>query len=61
MKTSGLKLGAAPDFDPRTYGCANLSTLVAKSGGFEIRKGPSNAIHIRRKFAGRKTAGTAKR
>ena len=42
-------LGAAPDFDPRTYGCANLSTLAEKSGGFEVRKGPGNAIHIRRK------------
>ncbi len=30
--------GAHPDFDPRSYGCANLSTLVEKSGGFEIRK-----------------------
>ncbi len=54
-------LGAAPDFDPRTYGCANLSTLVTKSGGFEIRKGPGNAVRIRRKTAGRKTAGAAKR
>ncbi len=30
--------GAYPDFDPRSYGCANLSTLVEQSGGFEIRK-----------------------
>ena len=44
-------LGAAPDFDPRTYGCPNLSTLATKSGGFEVRKGPDNAIHIRRKAA----------
>ena len=48
--------GAAPDFDPRTYGCPNLSTLVAKSGGFEVRRGPGNAIHIRRKALGRKAA-----
>ena len=34
-------LAAAPDFDPRTYGCRNLSTLVEKSGGFEIDKGRS--------------------
>ena len=40
---------AAPDFDPRTYGCPNLSTLVTKSGGFEVRKGPGSAIQIRRK------------
>ena len=50
-------LGAAPDFDPRTCGCSNLSTLVAQSGGFEVRKGPDNAIHIRRKVAARKKAG----
>ena len=50
-------LGAAPDFDPRTYGCPNLSTLVTKSGGFEIRKDPGNAVHIRRKVSGRKTQG----
>ena len=50
-------LGIAPDFDPRTYGCSNLSTLAAKSGGFEIRKGPGNAVHIRRKKPGRKAAG----
>ena len=41
--------GAAPDFDPRTYGCPNLSTLVAKSGAFEVRKEPGNAIYVRRK------------
>jgi len=46
--------GAQPDFDPRSYGCANLSTLVEKSGGFEIRRDPSGAVHIRRKVAGRK-------
>ena len=48
--------GAAPDFDPRTYGCPNLSTLVAKSGGFEVRKGSGNAIHVRRKTSVRKSA-----
>ena len=48
--------GAAPDFDPRTYGCPNLSTLVAKSGAFEVRKGPGNAIHVRRKASVGKAA-----
>jgi uncharacterized LabA/DUF88 family protein len=48
--------GIAPDFDPRTYGCANLSTVVTKSGGFEVRKGPGNAVHIRRKKPGRRAA-----
>ena len=27
-----------PDFDPRTYGCPKLVTLVEKSGSFEIRR-----------------------
>ena len=40
---------STPDFDPRTYGCPNLSTLVQKSGGFEVRRDPSNAVYIRRK------------
>ncbi len=47
-------LAAAPDFDHRTYGCRNLSTLVEESGGFEVRKGPGNVVHIRRKTTGRK-------
>ena len=50
-------VGAAPDFDARTYGCPNLSALVAKSGGFEIRKGPGAAINIRRKAARKAAAG----
>jgi uncharacterized LabA/DUF88 family protein len=48
--------GIAPDFDARSYGCANLSTLVDRSGGFEVRKGPGNAVHIRRKKPGQKAA-----
>ncbi|SEO04496.1 OST-HTH/LOTUS domain-containing protein [Salinihabitans flavidus] len=28
---------ANPDFDTRTYGCPNLSTLIRKSGKFEIK------------------------
>lgn len=27
-----------PDFDPRTYGCPKLVTLVEKSGAFDIRR-----------------------
>ena len=42
--------GAHPDFDPRSYGCANPSTLVEKSGGFDIRK-ERGAVHVRRKAA----------
>ena len=43
--------GAHPDFDPRSYGCANLSTLVERSGGFDMRKDANN-VHVRRKAAG---------
>ena len=61
LGTVGSRIqAAAPDFDPRTYGCANLSTLVEKSGGFElVRKGSGNAIHIRRKADAGGTAGKA--
>ena len=44
-------LGAAPDFDPRSYGCANLSTLVTKLGGFEVRKESGKPVFISRKAA----------
>ena len=54
-------LGAHPDFDPRSYGCPNLSTLAEKSGGFEIRKEQSGAVHIRRKVARSKASGGAKK
>ena len=50
-------LGAAPDFDPRTYGCPNLSTLVTRSGGFEVRKEPGKPVFIRRKPAAKKASG----
>ena len=43
--------GALPDFDPRSYGCANLSTLVERSGGFDIRKDANN-VRVRRKATG---------
>ena len=68
LGTVGSRIqGAAPDFDPRTYGCSNLSTLVTRSGGFDIiRKDPGNSFHIRRKAkaparraAGKATAGKA--
>ena len=52
-------LTAAPDFDPRTSGCRNLSTLVEKSGGFEIGKGSSGGMRIRCKVAKCMTAGKA--
>jgi uncharacterized LabA/DUF88 family protein len=37
----------APDFDPRSYGFAKLSSLVEKAGGFEIEKRNGAAIYIR--------------
>lgn len=44
-----------------TGGCPNLSTLVEKSGGFEIRKDQSGAVHIHRKVGRGKASGAAKR
>ncbi len=51
--------GAHPDFDSRSYGRANLSTLVEKSGDFDIRK-ERVAVQIRRKVAARKGSGAGK-
>lgn len=48
--------GARPDFDPRSYGCPNLSTLAEKAGAFEVRKGQGGTVHIRRKAASRKAS-----
>ena len=53
-------LGAAPDFDPRTYGCPNLSTLVIKCGGFEIRKVSNTVIQIRHNISGKESQGKNK-
>ncbi|MCY4459984.1 MAG: NYN domain-containing protein [Albidovulum sp.] len=54
-------LGAQPDFDSRSYGCANLSKLAEKSGVFEIRKDDTGGVFIRRKIAGRKASEAARR
>ena len=51
--------GEQPDFDPRSYGCPNLSTLVEKSGGFDIRR-DQGAVYVRRQAAGGGRAGKAK-
>ena len=53
-------LGAAPDFDVRSYGCRNLVTLVEKSGGFEVDKNPGGTVRIRSKPAVRKASRKAK-
>ena len=52
--------GAQPDFDPRSYGCPNLSALVEKCGGFDIRR-VGGAVHVRREAARAKTPGAGKR
>ena len=44
-------VGLAPDFDPRTYGCAKLLDLVEKAGTFEVNRTPEKHILIRRKTA----------
>lgn len=46
----------APDFDPRSFGYAKLSTLVEKSGGFEVERGDDRVILIRRKRVKKKAA-----
>ncbi|MFA8441017.1 NYN domain-containing protein [Yoonia sp.] len=39
---------AHPDFDPRTYGSAKLSELLAKTGRFEVKKVQGRNIEARR-------------
>lgn len=39
-----------PDFDSRTYGCAKLSDLIQRAGGFEMRKN-ANQLEVRLKSA----------
>jgi uncharacterized LabA/DUF88 family protein len=50
----------APDFDPRTYGYAKLSTLVEKSGAFDLRREDRGGVYIRSRPAppGEKTRKT---
>jgi hypothetical protein len=56
----GQRIQAAlPDFDPRSYGCANLSTLVERAGGFDIRK-ERGAVHVWRKTAAAGRSGVGK-
>lgn len=49
-----------PDFDPRSFGCRNLSTLVEATGLFDLerrgKKGGAQQIFVRLKAAG-KNAG----
>ena len=43
---------AEPEFDPRTYGCSNLSSLVEKTGLFDVKR--DNPVVVRRKPQKRK-------
>ena len=38
---------AEPEFDSRTYGCSNMSSLVEKTGQFEVKR--ENPVVVRRK------------
>ena len=42
---------ARPDFDPRTYGCAKLSDLLARAGSFEVDRNKTPVL-VRRKPGG---------
>ncbi|MEX0758217.1 MAG: NYN domain-containing protein [Tistlia sp.] len=59
LSAVGSRIGnIAPDFDPRSFGHAKLSTLVEKSGAFETRRSPDKQIAIRAKRT-RKARGAA--
>lgn len=38
-----------PEFDPRTYGCSKLTTLIEQAGGFEVRRGGGMSVKVRKK------------
>jgi uncharacterized LabA/DUF88 family protein len=42
-------LAMDPEFDPRTYGCAKLTTLIEKVGGFEVRRGGGMSVQVRQR------------
>ena len=39
----------APDFDPRTYGCDKLLTVIEKTGKFDIEHSPTGGVQIKRR------------
>ena len=48
LSTIGSHIHAAePEFDSRTYGCPNMSSLVKKTGAFEVKQ--ENPVVVRRK------------
>jgi uncharacterized LabA/DUF88 family protein len=49
----------ASDFDPRTFGCAKLSTLVEKTGAFEMRQVEGRQKQVRPKPAAKPARASA--
>jgi hypothetical protein len=39
----------APDFDPRTYDCRKLVSVVEKSGHFLVERPPGRGVRIKRR------------
>lgn len=57
LSSVGRRIGnIAPDFDPRSFGHAKLSTLVEKSGAFEVKRSGDKEIMVRAKQARNKAA-----
>ncbi|GAY20968.1 NYN domain-containing protein [Sphingobium fuliginis] len=42
-------LAMDPEFDPRTYGCAKLTTLIEQAGDFEVRRGGGMSVQVRQR------------
>lgn len=56
LGTVGQKLMANnPDFDSRTYGCPNLSTLLEKTGHFTVDRN-ATPLRVKRNLDGKNTA-----
>jgi uncharacterized LabA/DUF88 family protein len=50
LATVGHRLNQlAPDFDPRTYDCDKLVTVVEKTGKFLVERQPGRAVRIKRR------------
>lgn len=42
-------LAMDPEFDPRTYGCARLTTRIEQAGGFYVRRGGGMSVQVRQR------------
>ena len=51
----------ASDFDPRTFGCAKLSSLVGKTGAFEVRQAEGRPMQIRFRSSSGKAAASGRK